>query len=289
MTTRISATACLATSFGLLLAQGCAVSGSQSESGSINHAVADPAPVATDVDVNTQWKYLLDRYDANHDGEVSAAEYSREGQSIDRWDHNGDGLLSDADFESSVPSGGMRGGRAEMMRQMRDPIARRMMSRYFQRDGNNEIVTRSEFDGVLASYDANQDGSLEPSEFRAQSASFKVTAPGDDSPMVKRFMGDMDPWDTIAAAVDRDEDGNMSSIELASFYDKMASGTGEWNLESVTDGGQRSRAGASEKSGPMVGTMAPDFTLETPDSDDTVRLSSFRGSKPVALIFGSYT
>ena len=38
-----------------------------------------------------------------------------------------------------------------------------------------------------------------------------------------------------------------------------------------------------------VGDMAPDFTLKTLDGDQTVKLGSFRGKKPVALVFGSYT
>ena len=38
-----------------------------------------------------------------------------------------------------------------------------------------------------------------------------------------------------------------------------------------------------------VGDAAPDFALKTADSSALVRLSSFRGQKPVALIFGSHT
>jgi len=38
-----------------------------------------------------------------------------------------------------------------------------------------------------------------------------------------------------------------------------------------------------------VGDQAPDFQLPTLDKTAQVKLSSFRGSKPVVLIFGSYT
>lgn len=38
-----------------------------------------------------------------------------------------------------------------------------------------------------------------------------------------------------------------------------------------------------------IGDPAPDFTLETTDKTQQVRLSSFRGEKPVVLVFGSYT
>jgi hypothetical protein len=38
-----------------------------------------------------------------------------------------------------------------------------------------------------------------------------------------------------------------------------------------------------------VSDPAPDFDLSTLDRRSTVRISSFRGSKPVVLVFGSYT
>jgi len=46
----------------------------------------------------------------------------------------------------------------------------------------------------------------------------------------------------------------------------------------------RARAGALN-----AGDAAPDFDLSSVDKSATVRLSSFRGSKPVVLVFGSYT
>lgn len=38
-----------------------------------------------------------------------------------------------------------------------------------------------------------------------------------------------------------------------------------------------------------LGDVAPDFTLKTSDGSAEVRLSSFRGQKPVVLVFGSHT
>ena len=37
------------------------------------------------------------------------------------------------------------------------------------------------------------------------------------------------------------------------------------------------------------GEMAPDFDLRLVQSTKQVRLSSFRGKRPVALVFGSYS
>ena len=40
---------------------------------------------------------------------------------------------------------------------------------------------------------------------------------------------------------------------------------------------------------PKVGDVAPDFELLDPSGQSSVRLTDFRGKKPVALSFGSYT
>ena len=40
---------------------------------------------------------------------------------------------------------------------------------------------------------------------------------------------------------------------------------------------------------PKVGDIAPDFTLYDVNGENRVSLSDFRGRKPMALIFGSYT
>ncbi len=38
-----------------------------------------------------------------------------------------------------------------------------------------------------------------------------------------------------------------------------------------------------------VGDAAPDFKLKTKDGSHEVQLSSFKGKRPVVLVFGSYT
>lgn len=40
---------------------------------------------------------------------------------------------------------------------------------------------------------------------------------------------------------------------------------------------------------PKAGDTAPDFELSDVNGENTIRLSDFRGKKPVALIFGSFT
>ena len=40
---------------------------------------------------------------------------------------------------------------------------------------------------------------------------------------------------------------------------------------------------------PRPGDLAPDFELRDVNGENPVRLSDYRGKKPVALIFGSFT
>lgn len=44
-----------------------------------------------------------------------------------------------------------------------------------------------------------------------------------------------------------------------------------------------------EKAAPRAGDPAPDFELCDVDGQNPIRLSQFRGDKPVALVFGSFT
>lgn len=46
---------------------------------------------------------------------------------------------------------------------------------------------------------------------------------------------------------------------------------------------------ANDPRSPKVGDVAPDFELQDPTGEVQVRLSDFRGKRPVALVFGSYT
>ena len=46
---------------------------------------------------------------------------------------------------------------------------------------------------------------------------------------------------------------------------------------------------ARDDMGPAVGQEPPDFDLKLLGSEERVRLSDYRGKRPVALVFGSYT
>lgn len=72
------------------------------------------------------------------------------------------------------------------------------------------------------------------------------------------------------------EDSLALAVELASTTNDWRMQELEWQLE-------------HDVAAPKVGDLAPDFTLQDPSGTKAVRLSDFRGKRPVALIFGSYT
>jgi hypothetical protein len=47
--------------------------------------------------------------------------------------------------------------------------------------------------------------------------------------------------------------------------------------------------GVHNNKAPKAGDLAPDFELRDPDGENPVRLSDFRGVKPVVLVFGSFS
>ena len=44
-----------------------------------------------------------------------------------------------------------------------------------------------------------------------------------------------------------------------------------------------------DRDAPKAGDLAPDFTLTDSRGEESVTLSDYRGKKPVALVFGSFT
>ena len=46
---------------------------------------------------------------------------------------------------------------------------------------------------------------------------------------------------------------------------------------------------ARDETGPKEGDVPPDFNLKRTGSEEKVSLSSFKGKRPVGLVFGSYT
>lgn len=75
-------------------------------------------------------------------------------------------------------------------------------------------------------------------------------------------------------------DGRISARELASGQQSNLPAEVRAAMEAIL---------VRDETGPNVGEAAPDFSLKRLGSEERVRLSDFRGRRPVALAFGSYT
>ena len=242
------------------------------------------APMALGDTADSPWEYLKSKYDADDDGRVTQDEYDRKRTQFDRLDRSGDGVITVEDFARSGRGNRMQGFRAE-----------RTVSSYFQLDEENDKLTRAELEEAFDRYDADGDAVIDRDEFDRSAEDQRVALPGGE--MMRTMMGNADPWDLIMAGTDGDDDGRLASAELMAFFKAQdEDGDGVWEIRSPAPrrrGGRRSRAGASSsgepETGPVTGSMAPDFTLMAPNGGMPVTLSSFQKNKPVALIFGSYT
>lgn len=110
-------------------------------------------------------------------------------------------------------------------------------------------------------------------------------------------------------SVDKTSDGRITPEEWQALFAKVAGEKGYLNEEELerliylprvvkTANETRLREGRSEFSperqksraqGPKPGDVAPDFELRSPDGEVTFKLSSFKGKKPVVLVFGCFT
>lgn len=72
------------------------------------------------------------------------------------------------------------------------------------------------------------------------------------------------------------EDPIALGLEVVSQMQETRAQELSWQLE-------------TDRQAPKVGEEAPDFVLQDPSGHTKVRLSDFRGKRPVALMFGSYT
>jgi len=111
-----------------------------------------------------------------------------------------------------------------------------------------------------------------------------------------------------------DEDGNkkVSKDEWARVFDELAKGKQQLEAEDLrrllfppTPGRSFGGGGMPPKEvllfglltgeigsgaeGPQLDAQAPGFTLTSPDDKTTITLGDYKGKKPVALIFGSFT
>ena len=132
-------------------------------------------------------------------------------------------------------------------------------------------------------YVAWSDGVLSAAEFEARKIAVEEAGA---APPQARIPPGMQIYVAIVAVIDTDASGDVTFLEIEVFFHaRDSNGDGIWEMRARAAAGRGSRA----DSGVAAGQPAPDFALRPPDGGTAVTLSSYRGRKPVALIFGSYT
>lgn len=220
------------------------------------HAAAQrPAPARDDAEA--AWKLLLERHDADGDGVISKAEYGRGDRAFARLDRDRDGELTRADLE--------QGGRARRQRPA-DPLGMRAeilgpLARAADAD-EDDVLTREEWDRWLGHF--TEKGHLDRQDLEMVGAA--------------RQRGQM-----LIRMLDVDRDRTLTVDEARAAFARLdADGDGALRGDELGP--------PLPAKPPKAGEPAPDFELpKLGDEESTVRLSSFAGEKPVALIFGSYT
>lgn len=161
---------------------------------------------------------------------------------------------------------------AARARQREMEQAQRVLTVVFQTD-RMEDLGRDELSGRLLAFDRDEDAALSVEELRTVAAW---------SPLRPRR--EAEEWraeDALAALLrvaDRGGDGALAHEELLAFFDAR-----DLDHDGVLRRNERA-------DGPNVGEKAPDFALTAPGGKELESLSALvKRSKPVALLFGSWT
>ncbi len=176
---------------------------------------------------------------------------------------------------------------------------------------------------LAARYDADQDGTITSEEFRGPVEVFQRLDRNRDRVLMaedfdwsersafQRQAGMAAQWFRF---VDGNSNGRVSREEWEAFFHKMAREKGYVTPEDLRaafnppappktakKAGQEGPSPltllvglfngelGSYREGPRVGQPAPDFALKLQEGQQQIRLSQYRGKKPVVLVFGSFT
>ncbi len=211
------------------------------------------------------WDHLQKTYDQNGDGKITLEEYGRSQRSFRNLDRNHDEQISADDFARR----GRRRSASRKAPDRRERLSHRLgdlFGSFFNRDGKPGL-SKAEWARVVATLRPNADGIIARDQLRAL---FGQAGKGRMAGFVTK---------RLPQILDMDEDGAISVGDMNALFALLDQ-----------DGDGLIEQGKEIDMPPGVGELAPGFTL--PYADDPTKkisLSEFRGKKPVALIFGSYT
>lgn len=223
-------------------------------------------------DADKAWAQLAESFDKDKDGTITVQEFTRGERGFKNLDRNGDGKLTKSDFDSQAS--------------MRPMIAQRII-RAADAD-KDQRVTLAEWTKFVGSLGEDGTTALSDAALQALVGSSQRGGRGGRGRRGGRNMSRM-----LIRTLDADQSGTVEVSEVSGVFADL-----DKNGDEVVAGAEfgrsreRGRRDASS-SAPKVGDTAPDFDLPfagaTKDDTKTVKLSSFAGKRPVALIFGSYT
>ncbi|MEE2887015.1 MAG: hypothetical protein VX951_06245 [Planctomycetota bacterium] len=228
------------------------------------------------------WKYLSEKYDKNGDGKITLVEYGRGADKFGSYDRDGDGTITQSDARGAASSqrrggggrGGGRGGGGRAPASTVDTDIAMMIAKNAD-DNEDGKVSKTEWSKALATLDHDQNKVVSPEELN----DIMCAALG-RSKLSDRAVG------RRSRHLDANKDGKVQLAELDGMFAKLDKD----NDQEISNAELNSKSAVRPTSRARLGEIAPDFDLPfVKDPKKTVRLSSFKGKKPVALIFGSYT
>lgn len=165
----------------------------------------------------------------------------------------------------------------------------------------NGKITRQEFaapSDLFDRLDRNHDGVLDATDFDWSERSPSSRAAGPASMLYSMFDANSngrvsrEEWEAVFKRLTRGKDyftpDDLREM-LAPMFAPPKPGSNSGPTPAVLFKGLAAGELGSFFEGPSIGDQAPDFVLKTHDGKRTVRLSEFRGKKPVVLVFGSFT
>lgn len=235
-------------------------------------------------DGEAAWSFLAAKYDADRDGRITAEEHARGEVSFHRLDRDGDGVITSLDFVDPKPAAGAEQIAAERRKRILNELACGLLVRVFAEDATDALPSAAQVSTRFAAMDRDDDERIDRAEFEADLQARRKTT----TTVIQK-----DRFEVLCLAMPAPDQGLSVGGLLALFRTMDTDGDGILRGAELPDMGRiarRLRPHEDESNARAAcGQPAPDFTLPAADGSGTITLSSYRGDRPVALIFGSFT